>query len=65
MRQDFETERHRCEVRMLIRAYEKPGREWVVAYLNDPKVKGRRAALIADIAEQRERGNVGKEGVWL
>lgn len=62
---DFSTERHRCEVRMLIRAYVKPGRDWVVNYLNDPKVKGRRKTLLADITEQREKGNTGKEGAWL
>ena len=63
--QDFAIERHRSEVRLLIRAYADPGREWVVDYLNSPKVKGRRAALVADIKDQREKGNTGKEGVWL
>ena len=58
-------ERHRCEVRVLIRAYANPGRDWVVNYLNDPKVKGRREALRTDLKNQREKGNTGEEGVWL
>lgn len=62
---DVETHRHRCEVRQLIRAYAERGRDWVVAYLNDTKVRGRRAKLVADLADQREKGSSGKEGVWL
>ena len=59
------TERHRCEVRMLIRSYETRGREWVVNYLNSPPVTRRRPILLEDIRDQREKGSTGKEGVWL
>lgn len=67
MTADLDLQRHQCEVRTLIRARAEPGRgqEWVREYLNDPKVRGRRAALIRDIKDQLDKGSDGKEGVWL
>lgn len=63
----LEQQRHRCEVRTLIRARSEQGRgqEWVREYLRDPKVAGRRAALVRDIKDQLEKGSDGAEGVWL
>ncbi|WP_406626121.1 hypothetical protein [Acidovorax sp. SDU_ACID1] len=63
----LETQRHQCEVRTLIRARREPsrGEEWVRGYLRDPKVAGRRAALIRDIKGQLDKGSTGKEGSWL
>ncbi|MBO9680939.1 MAG: hypothetical protein J7556_22155 [Acidovorax sp.] len=59
--------RHRCEVRMLLRANQDParGNGWVRGYLNDARVSGRRAALLCDLKAQQARGNTGEEGAWL
>lgn len=64
---DMERQRHQCECRMLIRARHeaKRGQEWVRQYLRDQKVAGRRAALVRDIKAQIDKGNDGREGVWL
>lgn len=64
---DSTTHRHRCEVRELLRANldSARGNAWVREYLNDPKVRGRRAALIRDIKDQLDKGNDGSGGVWL
>ena len=59
--------RHQCEVRMLIAARRdrRRGEEWVRGYIRDPKVSGRRAALVRDIKDQLDKGHDGREGVWL
>lgn len=59
--------RHRCEVRELLRANQDPerGNDWVRDYLNDAKVRGRRAALLRDLKDQQARGNTGEEGSWI
>ena len=64
---DTETHRHQCEVRELIRARrdQARGEEWVRSFLRDPKVAGRRAALVRDIKDQLDKGSTGREGVWL
>lgn len=62
---ELEIERHRCEVRTLIRFSANKGRAWVRDYLADKRVAGRAAALRADLNEQMARGNTGEEGVWL
>ncbi|MGX5661589.1 hypothetical protein [Diaphorobacter nitroreducens] len=64
---DTATHRHQCEVRELIRARrdQARGEEWVRSFLRDPKVAGRRAALVRDIKDQLDKGNDGREGVWL
>ena len=59
-----EEQRHRCEVRELIRAAQEKGRAWVRAYLGDKRVDGRAAALRADLNEQLSRGNTGEDGEW-
>ena len=61
-----EQHRHRCEVRTLIQAIDRPdlGREWVRQYLDDKRVAGRQAQLRADLNEQIKRGNRGREGEW-
>lgn len=63
---ELEIERHRCEVRTLIRAASDPvkGRAWVREYLADKRVAGRAAALRADLNEQMARGNLGQAGEW-
>ena len=63
----LEEQRHRCEVRELIRAAKDPqhGRAWVRAYLGHEAVAGRRERLRADLNEQIRRGSSGKEGEWL
>lgn len=67
MTADLDLQRHQCEVRTLLRARSEHGRGqgWVRDYLNDPKVRGRRAALIRDIKDQLDKGSDGREGVWL
>ncbi len=60
-----ETERHRCEVRTLLRAAANKGRAYVRDYLADKRVAGRAAALRADLNEQTDRGNTGEHGQWL
>jgi len=62
----LEEQRHRCEVRELIRAAKDPqhGRAWVRAYLGDKRVDGRRERLRADLNEQLSRGNTGEDGEW-
>ena len=64
---DTETHRHQCEVRELIRARRDRarGEERVRAYLRDPRVAGRRAALVRDIKDQLDKGGDGREGTWL
>ena len=61
-----EQHRHRCEVRTLIQAIDRPdlGREWVRQYLDDKRVAGRQDQLRADLNEQIKRGNRGQEGEW-
>ena len=63
----LEEQRHRCEVRELIRAAKDPqhGRAWVRAYLDHKAVAGRRERLRADLNEQIKRGNSGEHGEWL
>lgn len=62
----LEQERHRCEVRMLLSAAKNPcqGRDWVVAYLDHPAVKGRRENLRRDLNEQIRLKNSGEHGEW-
>ena len=60
-----ETERHRCEVRTLLRAAANKGRAYVRDYLADKRVAGRAAALRADLNEQTAKGNTGEHGTWL
>ena len=60
----LEEQRHRCEVRELIRAAQEKGRAWVRAYLGDKRVDGRRERLRADLNEQLSRGNTGEDGEW-
>jgi len=60
-----ETERHRCEVRTLLRFSVNKGEAWVRDYLADKRVAGRAAALRADLNEQMARGNTGEHGQWL
>ena len=60
-----ETERHRCEVRTLLRASTNKGRAWVRDYLADKRVAGRAAALRADLNEQIAKGYTGEHGTWL
>ena len=57
--------RHQCEVRTLIRNRIKFGRQYLVNFLNQKAVKGRRAKLEQDILEQWNKGNVGEKDVWL
>lgn len=66
-RAGIETERHQCEVRMLIamRADSSRGQAWVDAYLAHPRVAGRKAALSADMQDQLNKGHDGREGLWL
>lgn len=62
---ELEIERHRCEVRTLLRASANKGRAWVRDYLADKRVAGRAAALRADLNDQMARGNTGEFGQWL
>jgi hypothetical protein len=64
-RAQTETERHRCEVRTLLRASANKGRAWVRDYLADKRVAGRAAALRADLNDQIAKGNTGEHGTWL
>lgn len=58
-------ERHRCEVRMLLRQAREYGKHTVRDYLDHKDVKGRRDQLRADMNAQWDKGNKGEEGVWL
>ncbi len=62
---ELEIERHRCEVRTLLRASANKGRAWVRDYLADKRVAGRAAALRADLNDQIAKGNTGEHGTWL
>lgn len=62
---ELEQERHRCEVRALIRVAREDGRGKVRAYLDHKAVKSRAPRLRADLNAQIERGNNGEHGVWL
>lgn len=67
-REAMEKFRHQCEVRMLIAAQSdvaRDGEAWVAAYLANPRVAGRTAALSADMQDQIDNGNDGREGLWL
>lgn len=65
MPMDNETHRHRCEVRMLIRAVKERGRQWVKEYLDDKRVAGRKEKLREDLNAQIKAGNTGEHGTWL
>lgn len=62
---ELEIERHRCEVRTLLRASANKGRAWVRDYLADKRVAGRAARLRADLNDQIAKGNTGEHGQWL
>lgn len=62
--QQWAIERHRGEVRMLLSRWRQQGRAAVLAYLDDPKLAGRRTQLAQDINEQRRLGNTGAPGTW-
>lgn len=63
----IETERHRCEVRELLRSIHNPsrGRGWVRAYLAAEHVARRRDKLRKDLNAQMKLGNTGERGQWL
>lgn len=58
-------ERHRSEVRMLLRMHRMSGWDAVVRFLDGPALKGRAAALRRDVRAQFRAGNDGTEGKWL
>lgn len=64
---DIATERHRCEVRELLRSIHDParGRGWVRAYLASEHVAARREQLRKDLNAQLKLGNTGERGQWL
>jgi hypothetical protein len=57
--------RHQCEVRALIKNRITYGKQYLVDFLNQKAVKGRRAKLEQDILEQWNKGNRGEHGTWL
>lgn len=58
-------DRHRKEVRELLRMARSRGRQCVQEYLNSPAVIGRREALRVDLNAQRRAGNDGDGNKWL
>jgi hypothetical protein len=57
-------ERHRAEVRMLLRRLKNQGRHAVKEYLDDPRVAGRREQLRTDLNTQKRLGNSGAVEEW-
>lgn len=66
-RSDHEAERHRCEVRQLLRWRQQHGSEWAQQWLAEvAQRRGQAAAdlLSADARQQWQAGNRGAAGDW-
>ena len=61
---DYEEQRHRCEVRQLIKWRKEWGLQRFQRYLQTSGFDSRRAKLREDIADQWSKGNRGEDGLW-
>jgi hypothetical protein len=60
----LEIERHRAEVRQLIKWRQQWGLPKFQEYLRNAQFNSRRAKLCGSIAEQWAKGNRGEKGEW-
>ena len=61
---DYEEQRHKCEVRQLLKWRKEWGLQRFQRYLQTAGFDSRRAKLREDIADQWSKGNRGEDGLW-